>query len=259
MMQDQAEPVYRVRDLAFSYRNTEVLRDVNLEIVPGRFYGLIGPNGSGKTTLIELLTAGAVPGQGIIELSGRPLGRYSKKELARRVALVPQQFATGFDFTVSDLVLMGRYPFIPRFGSPTLRDLQLVEEAMASMQIVDLRHRLLGDLSGGERQRVVVARALAQDTEVLVLDEATSSLDIHHAIEIMHVIRKRVRKEGRTVIAAIHDLNLASAFCDEVIVLRGGRVYATGPVREVMGPRLLAEVFQVGDEVQRLLFPALQR
>jgi iron complex transport system ATP-binding protein len=121
---------------------------------------------------------------------------------------------------------------------------------MAVMQIQSLRHRLISDLSGGEKQRVVVARALAQDTEVLVLDEATANLDIHHTIEIMHIIRKLVREQGRTVIAAIHDLNLAAAFCDQVIVLQEGRVVSAGPVDEMLTSRLLAEVFQVRAEVQ---------
>jgi iron complex transport system ATP-binding protein len=245
-----AAPLFVITKGCFAYRTDNVLQDVDLSLAPGQFYGLIGPNGSGKSTLLDLLTATRSLQGGQIAFQGRPLANYAKKELAVKIALVPQQFAMGFDFTVAELVLMGRYPHIPRFSNPTVRDLHLVDEAMAVMQIDGLRHRLISDLSGGEKQRVVVARALAQDTEVLVLDEATANLDIHHTIEIMHVIRKLVRDQGRTVIAAIHDLNLAAAFCDQVIVLKEGRIFTAGPVAEALTAHLIAEVFQVEAEVQ---------
>jgi len=253
-MNTPAVPLFAISKGCFAYKAnngaSNVLQDINLDLAPGQFYGLIGPNGSGKTTLLDLLTATRSLRSGRISFQGKGLDRYSKKELARKIALVPQQFAMGFDFTVADLVLMGRHPHIPRFSNPSPRDFDLVDEAMAVMQIHSLRHRLVTDLSGGEKQRVVVARALAQDTEVLVLDEATSNLDIHHTIEIMHVIRKLVRDEGRTVIAAIHDLNLAAAFCDQVIVLKEGRIFSAGTVGKTLTSRLIAEVFQVEAEVQ---------
>jgi iron complex transport system ATP-binding protein len=227
-----------------------VLHHIDLHITPGQMYGLIGPNGSGKSTLLDLLTATRFLQRGQLLFQGRAINDLSKKELATRIALVPQQFATGFDFTVAELVLMGRYPHIPRFQSPTSHDYDLLEAAMRAMHIDHLSHRLLSDLSGGEKQRVVVARALAQDTEVLVLDEATASLDIHHTIEIMRVVRNLVSSQGRTVIAAIHDLNLAAAFCDQIIVLKEGRVYRVGTVVETLTPQLLADVFSVQAQVQ---------
>ncbi len=243
-------PLFVISQGCFAYRAAKVLQNIDLDLTPGRFYGLIGPNGSGKTTLLDLLTATRSLQSGQISFKGRDLEGYSKQELARNIALVPQQFAMGFDFTVADLVLMGRHPHIPRFSNPSVRDLELVEHAMEVMQIETLRHRLITDLSGGEKQRVVVARALAQDTGVLVLDEATSNLDIHHTIKIMHVIRKLVHEEGRTVIAAIHDLNLAAAFCDQLIVLKAGSLFRVGTVQETLTAGLIAEVFQVEAEVQ---------
>jgi iron complex transport system ATP-binding protein len=252
-------PLFAVCNGCFAYRSDNVLKDIDLHLAPGRFYGLIGPNGSGKSTLLDLLTATRFVRSGAIHFQGRTIDGYSKKELARKIALVPQQFAMGFDFTVAEVVLMGRYPHIPRFSNPTARDLDLVEDAMAKMQIQSLRHRLITDLSGGEKQRVVVARALAQDTEVLVLDEATANLDIHHTIEIMNVIRRLVHEQGRTVIAAIHDLNLAAAFCDQVIVLQEGRIFKIGAVAEVLTSRLITDVFQIAPEVQLALYPSLER
>jgi iron complex transport system ATP-binding protein len=250
-------PLFAVSDGCFAYRAENVLEAIDLRLAPGRFYGLIGPNGSGKSTLLDLLTATRSLRRGTIHFQGRPIGDYAKKELARKIALVPQQFAMGFDFTVTEVVLMGRYPHIPRFSNPTGRDLDLVDSAMDRMGILPLRHRLITDLSGGEKQRVVVARALAQDTEVLVLDEATANLDVHHTIEIMHVIRNLVHEQGRTVIAAIHDLNLAAAFCDQVIVLQEGRIFRTGAVAEVLTSALITDIFQVGAEIQRALYPSL--
>lgn len=249
-MNTPSAPLFVIKKGCFAYRADNVLQDIDLSLAPGQFYGLLGPNGSGKTTLIDLLTATRSLQSGQILFQDRVLDSFSKKELATKIALVPQQFAMGFDFTVADLVLMGRYPHIPRFSNPTVRDLDLVDEAMAVMQIQPLRHRLISDLSGGEKQRVVVARALAQDTGVLVLDEATANLDIHHTIEIMHVIRRLVRDQGRTVIAAIHDLNLAAAFCDQVIVLKEGCLFHTGPVAQTLTSQLIAEVFQVEAEVE---------
>lgn len=243
-------PLFVISKGCFAYRSNNVLQDIDLQLAPGQFYGLIGPNGSGKTTLLDLLTATRSLQSGQISFQGKSLADYAKKELATKIALVPQQFSMGFDFTVADLVLMGRYPYIPRFSNPSKRDLDLVDEAMHVMQIQSLRDRLITDLSGGEKQRVVVARALAQDTEVLVLDEATSNLDIHHTIEIMHVIRKLVCNEGRTVIAAIHDLNLAAAFCDQVIVLKEGRIFSAGAMAATLTPQLISEVFQVEAEVE---------
>ncbi|MDR3629818.1 MAG: ABC transporter ATP-binding protein [Desulfocapsaceae bacterium] len=239
------QSVFSIRDGWYGYRGPPVLADINLTMEAGRFYGLIGPNGSGKTTLLDLLAATSQPDTGIVLFKGRPVRSYRRQELARQLALVPQDFALGFDYTVFDVVLMGRHPHIPRFSNPTAKDLDLVEEALALMDIKHLRDRVVTRLSGGEKQRTIVARALAQDPQVLILDEATSSLDIKHTIEIMRAVSDRVRFKALTVIAAIHDLNLAAAFCDELVVLKAGRIVAKGPVEDVLTSRLIQEVFSV--------------
>jgi iron complex transport system ATP-binding protein len=248
-MASSSSSLFSIHDGWFGYKKYPVLENINLSLAKGKFYGLIGPNGSGKTTLLDLLTTAAQPDRGTVFFKDRPVATYRRQELARMLALVPQDFTLGFDYTVFDVVLMGRHPHIPRFSNPTGKDLDLVEEALAIMDIAALRDRVVTDLSGGEKQRVVVARALAQDTEVLILDEATSNLDIRHTIEIMRVIYGRVAEKAVTVVAAIHDLNLAAAFCDELIVLQNGKVHACGPVNEILTDQLIREVFTVEGHV----------
>jgi iron complex transport system ATP-binding protein len=241
--------LYDLQSVWFSYKTVPILKDINLLINRGRFYGLIGPNGSGKTTLLDLLTATERQDKGTITFQDKPISMYERKELARKLALVPQDFTLNFDYSVYDVVLMGRHPHIPRFSNPTKRDLALVNEALETLDIADLSNRSVTNLSGGEKQRVIVARALAQNTEVIILDEATSNLDISHTIDIMSIFYERVTKKNVTVVAAIHDLNLASSFCDELIVVKEGKVMATGPVSEVLTQQLINRTFDVDSHV----------
>lgn len=185
------------------------------------------------------------PLSGSIKYQKRHLSDYSRQELATRLALVPQHFSMDFEYRVRDVVLMGRHPHIPRFSSASTHDIHAVELAMETMDILHLQDRPVIALSGGELQRVVMARAIAQETEVLILDEATSNLDIQHTIGIMKVMRERVTTQGLTVIAAIHDLNLAAAFCDDCLVLKDGQIFANAAVNEIFTTDLLQNVFAV--------------
>ncbi len=239
------EPVFDIRNLAFAYGERPVLEGLDLEILPGRFYGIVGPNGCGKTTLLDLMVGNRRPQGGSIQLSGRSLAHHSRLELARQLALAPQEFAINFPFTVWETVLMGRHPHVPRFASPGRRDLEAVEEAMAALAVEGLRDKLVTELSGGEKQRVVLARALAQDTPVLLLDEPTSNLDVNHSLAVLGVVERRVRDQGRTVVVVLHDLGLAAAYCDHLVFIKGGRVLAAGPTEEVLVGRNLARVFGV--------------
>jgi iron complex transport system ATP-binding protein len=232
------------RNISYAYGDNAVLRDVSLALEPGKFYGLIGPNGSGKTTLLDLLIANRQPSTGSIALQGRELGSYSRQELARQMALIPQEFDLGFDFRVSEIVLMGRHPHIPRFASPGPDDLAVSQEAMVALEVDHLGDRLITALSGGEKQRVVAARALAQNTPLLIMDEATANLDIQHTIQIFQVVRRKV-EEGGIVLAAIHDLNLAAAFCDEIFLLKEGRLHAAGTPGEILVPATIDQVFAI--------------
>ena len=239
-----------LEDVHFAHGDKPALRGVSAALPPGRFYGLLGPNGCGKTTLLDVLMANRTPKPGgRASLDGIPLHRFAKAELARRVALVPQDFSISFAFSVLEVVLMGRHPYLPRFGLPTAEDLAIAEQAMAMIGITALRDRPVTELSGGEKQRVVVARALAQQTPVLLLDEATSNLDIRHTLEIFGVARQRVQEQGDTVIAVIHNLNLAAAYCDEIIFLREGEVVAAGPTATTLTAANIQAVYGVESRV----------
>ncbi len=248
-MTAQNSEVFAVQHCSFAYGNSTVLDDISFTLEPGRFYGLLGPNGSGKTTLLDLMTAASTPKSGQIHFLGKDIRGYRKHTLARHISLVPQDLTIGFDYPVFDLVLMGRHPFIPRFAIPCQNDIDLVEAALVEMDIATLRDRSIMHLSGGERQRVLVARSLAQNTEVLLLDEPTASLDIKHTFDIMQAIRRRVTTAGITTLATIHDLDLASVFCDELLVLKNGRLHRCGPVHDVMTCELIRDVFSAEADI----------
>ncbi len=241
--------LFSIEGVSFAYTGPLVLDDINLVLPPGKFYGIVGPNGCGKTTFLDLLTGCKKPHSGTIRFQDNPLSSYDKRELARQLALVPQEFDTGFGFTVEEIVLMGRHPHIDRFSSPAEKDWQAVDHAMAAIGIEELRDRYTNTLSGGQKQRVVVARALAQDTPVLFFDEATSSLDIKYTLQIFNLARNLVYNEGRTVIAVIHNLNLAAAYCDFLIFMKDGRLQQYGPTPETMTAENISEAFDVQAQV----------
>lgn len=237
------------QSLSFSYGNTSVFEDINVELEAGKFYGIIGPNGCGKTTFLDLLTGNKKPSSGSVLLLGKSLSSYGKKDLAQRLALVPQDYDTGFSFSVEEVVLMGRHPHIPRFSSPSPTDWQCVDNAMKDIGIADLRNRYTNTLSGGQKQRAIVARALAQDTPILLFDEATSSLDIKYTLQIFNLAKKLVQKQNRTVIAVMHDLNLAAAYCDEILIMNDGKIVSSGPTVEKLTADIIEEVFEVKSSV----------
>ena len=241
---------YKVSELGFAYDGHPALVDVNLDLGAGKFYGLVGPNGCGKTTFLDLLTGNKSPDSGMVSYNNCPVVDLNRRDFARQVALVPQDFGIGFAFTVEEVVLMGRHPYIKRFGAPSAEDRRMVDAAMELIGIDNFRNRYVNELSGGEKQRVVVARALAQDTPVILFDEATSNLDVKYTLQIFNVARKLVQDEGRTVIAVIHNLNLAAAYCDEVIFMKEGRIVDHGPTDQVMVPETIKNVFGVESRVQ---------
>jgi iron complex transport system ATP-binding protein len=235
--------------VSFGYNGTAVLRDVSLTLRPGNCYGILGPNGSGKTTLLDLLSGLLAPQSGTITFKGRPLQTWPKKQLAQMLALVPQDFMVRFGFSVREVVEMGLHPRLHRFAAPTKADQDRIDQALTMTGIAALADRPVTRLSGGEKQRVAVARALAQQPSVLLLDEATSNLDIHHSLEILQLIRSRFEQKGMQVIAVMHDLNLASFFCDRLIFLKQGRIICQGKTEAVLTPETIATVYGVEAEV----------
>ena len=240
---------YSLNDICFSYENHAIFSGISLEMETGGFHGVLGPNGSGKTTLLDLITGHLKPENGNVLLDGRDLDDLDAGELAKKCALVPQDFRVNFPFTVGQVVMMGRYPHLGRFSAPDATDRELVDQAMVATGISDFSLRHITELSGGERQRVVFARALAQDAPCLILDEATSNLDIRHTLALMTLAADRVRSNGLTVISVMQDINLAARFCQSLLFLKNGRAAAHGPVDEVLTESMIKEVFQVSSRV----------
>lgn len=245
-----AENVIEARGLRFAYDGEAVVDGVSLALRRGEILGVIGPNGSGKSTLMRLLTGVLAPQEGEVLLEGRPLGGVSRRELGRAVAVVPQETAIELPFSVTEVVLMGRSPHLGRFAFEGDRDLRVAREAMRRTGVEPLADRLVHELSGGERQRVVLARALAQEARVLVLDEPAVFLDIRHEVEIYDLLRE-LQREGRSTVTVLHDLNLAAMYCDRVALLKSGRLIQVGPPAEVITYRNVTQVYEVDVYVDR--------
>lgn len=242
--------MFQVESLQFGYNGKRVIEDISLELSPGRFYGILGPNGSGKSTFIDLLTGQLTPRSGRITYKDRNLNTFSRRELARELALVPQNFHVNFPFTAQEVVMMGRYPHMPRFSPPSAGDLEAVNQAMERAGIADFKQRYLTEMSGGERQRVIIARALAQGTPVLLLDEATSNLDIRHTLTVLDEVAGEVRERRLTVLAVFQDINLAAAYCDTLIFFKDGRIAGHGLTEQVLTEEMLHTVFGVRAAVE---------
>jgi iron complex transport system ATP-binding protein len=225
-----------------------VLRDVALEVAPGEVVGLLGRNGAGKTTLVRVATRVLAPERGTLRLEGRALESYSRRELARRVAVVPQHTQIPFPFRAGEVVLMGRAPHQGLFGLETARDVEVARRAMRRLDVAHLADRSVLELSGGERQLVVVARALAQEADLLLLDEPTAFLDLEHRLRVLEVLRERAAS-GASALVVSHDLTLAARFCDRLALLAEGRILAAGPPAEVLTPLLLRDAFAIEAEI----------
>ena len=234
--------------VSVSFGDLTVLDSVSCAIERGEFVGLVGPNGAGKTTLLRAVNGVLAPDEGTVTLDGDAVSGLDARAVGRRVATVPQDTHVGFAFTAEQLVEMGRTPHRSRLdwsdhGDP-------VERALARTETVDLRDRTVEELSGGERQRILLARALAQETPGLVLDEPTASLDINHQVGVLDIVRELV-DEGRAAVAAIHDLDLAARYCDRLLLLQGGTIQASGPPDAVLADPSLEEAFDTQTAVTR--------
>ncbi len=242
-------PIVYAEHLHVALDGKPILHDLGFALEPGTWVGLLGPNGSGKTTLLRTL-GGLLPYTGTLDVLGRPVRAWRPRELARRLAFVRQATALSFDFTVEELVLLGRAPHKGWLEGDTRADRARVREALARVDLTGFEHRSMLSLSGGEQQRVLLAQALVQEAEILLLDEPTAHLDVHHQFEFVQHVHGLVR-QGHTVIAAFHDLELAARFADRLVVLDRGHLAAAGPPQDVLTTSLLADVFRMDAELVR--------
>jgi len=241
--------LFNLDKINFSYDKKRVIKNISLTLESGHFYGIMGPNGCGKTTFLDLLISHRRSETGEILYKKKAISSYSKRDLSKEIALVPQNFYINFPFTAKEVVMMGRYPHIDRFSPPGPRDLEIVTDVMDKTETMAFSNRFVTQLSGGERQRVIFARALAQDSPVLVLDEATSNLDINHTLGLLNLLSKKVDSLGKTVIAVMQDINLVAEFCDHIIFMSNGRILFDGPREQILTDKNLKAVFQVDSKV----------
>jgi iron complex transport system ATP-binding protein len=236
--------VLSVSSVSFGYTpGARILREVSLEIARGEFIALVGPNGSGKTTLLRLLDRILLPDKGSIQLDGKPLASYSRVDIARRIAFVPQDTGITFPFTVEELVLMGRAPHMRGAAFESKHDRMIADKVMEQTDIRHLAHQPVTMLSGGERQRVLIARAIAQEPRVILLDEPNAHLDIAHQLDVFRIIQELNIRDGVTVVAISHDLNLAATFSNRMGLLVNGALLAVGTPDQVLTEPLIRKAF----------------
>ncbi len=238
-------PVLRGRGLTFAHPRAEeaAVRGVSVEVVPGRLVAVVGPNGAGKTTLLRLLSGALVPQVGEVRLDDRPLGELGDRERARAIAVVPQSESSPFPVTVREMVGMGRYAHMGPWERAGSGNRGVVDRALERCGVSALAGREIGEVSGGEGQRVRIARALAQEAPVLLLDEPTGGLDLRYRMELFHLLRE-LRSDGLAVLVITHDLNLAARFADELLLLHEGVARSRGGPNEVMSREVLEEVYE---------------
>ncbi len=239
-----------LENIRFSYGAQTILKDLSCTFKETGFHSILGPNGSGKTTLLDIVSGFLRPDQGGVFLDDTPITRIPKKQLARNISLVSQNFSVNFPYTVQEIILMGRHPYIDRFSHPTKEDYQIADTIMRRTGVDHLKNRKITELSGGEKQRCVFARALCQDTPILLLDEAFSNMDISHTLHLLAILKQEVHQKGKTIIAVLHDLNLASEWSDSMLFLKKGSILAQGNTTDVFTQETIQAVFNVNTKVE---------
>ena len=241
--------ILTLEQASFGYGNQTVIKCVTMHTQPGELLGIIGPNGSGKTTLLRGLSGLVKPSRGKALLNDIPLDKLKRQKIAQKIALVPQNTVLPELFTAMEIVLMGRTPHLGLLSHESDNDTRIVMAAMDTTQTLHLAGRRVNQLSGGEKQRLIIARAITQEAEIILLDEPTASLDINYQVEIFNFLRKLCDEKGISIVAALHDLNLASQYCDRLILLQDGRINRQGTPEQVIKTESVAEVFAADIQV----------
>ncbi|RBP88722.1 iron complex transport system ATP-binding protein [Cytobacillus firmus] len=231
----------QVKNMSFSVPDKQILNNITFSVEQGKFVGIIGPNGSGKSTMLKIIYRHLKQTSGLVTLYEKDILDISQKKLAQELAVVSQETPVLFDFTVKDLVMMGRTPYKKWLAADNQEDFAIVEESMMLANVLHLENRTFSQLSGGEKKRVMLARALAQQANILILDEPTNHLDIEHQYQLMDLVKEL----PITIVAALHDLNLAAGYCDELLVMNHGALYTAGTPEQVLTEETLREVFRM--------------
>jgi iron complex transport system ATP-binding protein len=238
------EPILKINNIGFRYDDKQVLDDISLDVYPGEIIGILGPNGSGKSTLLRIMDGVLAPQRGKLEINGKPYGHLSRKELAREVAMVSQEQHFRFSFSCVEVVMMGRFPHLKAIQFENKNDLSIVMDALRATHALEFSERSIHDLSGGERQRVLIARALAQEPRVMLLDEPTSFLDLKFKREIFRLVSSLSKEKGLAVVIVSHDIDLVSQYCSRVILLKKGSVYRAGAPDDVITSENIEDVYE---------------
>ncbi|MEW6101829.1 MAG: ABC transporter ATP-binding protein [Candidatus Omnitrophota bacterium] len=241
----------KTRMLSGGYRKQNVVHDIDLEIKEGELLGIIGPNGSGKTTLLRLMSRVLIPQSGNTLFLGNDIFRLSPKEFSKKVSFVAQDTLINFPFSVFEVVLLGRIPHLGRLATETKHDLEVARQSLEMTDCLALKEKNINELSAGERQRVMIAKALAQEPVLLFLDEPTSHLDIGHQIQVLDLLKTLNKKNNLTIAVVLHDLNLASEYCDRIILLAEGRIFRYGAAEEVLTYQNIEQVYKTVVVVQK--------
>ncbi len=243
----------KFNELSFSYADDEVLRQINLNLRAGEWMGVIGPNGSGKSTLIKLMGGLLKSSDDSILFRAKDIQSYSRAELAREIAWIPQETSTPFSFSAYEMVMMGRHPYLKAFRFESGEDHAICDRAMEITSTTEFKTRKFSELSGGEKQRILIASAIVQSPEIMLLDEPTASLDLKYQIQVLDILKSLNRERGITMVLAMHDLNLAAKYCHRLVLLKEGRIVCDGTPADVLQKDIIEDVYEV--KVQILKSP----
>ncbi|MCK9328980.1 MAG: ABC transporter ATP-binding protein [Candidatus Cloacimonetes bacterium] len=234
-----------IRDIEMSYADNKVLNRLSTSFCEGDFSFILGPNGAGKTTLLKTINKILAIDKGDIFIDGISINQWKEKELAQKIAFIPQEFHLQFDYKLEEFLLMGRYPWMEFLANYKDKDYELVKKYIKLLDLTKFMNRYFNQLSGGEKQRVLIARALVQDTKCILMDESLSSLDINHQIEILQMLRHINQEQKKTIVMVSHNLNLSAEFADKIVFVKEGQVYAEGSAKNVFNEKYLNQIFEM--------------